>query len=104
MKLEALKDRLAALVGVDLPKPRLSAVAWAQIDAEYGGLSAKERAELVDWLETQRAAATGQTGIDWVFIQAALTTVEQLHVPKSPGRAAQSASVTWHRYAPVSAG
>lgn len=81
MKLEPLKEQLAALVGAGLPKPRLGAVAWAQIDAEYDGLSAKEMAELVAWLETQRAAAvTARTDAEWIFIRAALTSAQQMRV------------------------
>jgi hypothetical protein len=72
-----LKNLLSALVSADYPTFRLAALARREIETAWGGLSTAEIAELDVWLRDQEMTTQRQARVSWVYVRAALTSVQQ---------------------------
>jgi hypothetical protein len=72
-----LKNLLSELVGADYPTHRLASLARVEIEIAWGALSAAEIAELDTWLEGQQMATQGRDHVNWTYVRAALTSVQQ---------------------------
>jgi hypothetical protein len=72
-----LKNLLSELVGADYPTHRLASLARVEIESAWGDLSAAEIAELDAWLEAQQMATQGRAHVNWAYVRAALTSVQQ---------------------------
>jgi len=72
-----LKNLVSELVGADYPTHRLASLARVEIETAWGDLSAAEIAELDAWLENQQMATQGRDHVNWAYVRAALTSVQQ---------------------------
>jgi hypothetical protein len=72
-----IKNVLSALVGAEYSAPRLSRLARQQMEAIWDDLSAREISKLDAWLNDQVMAAQGRPQIEWTYIRAAFTSMQQ---------------------------
>jgi hypothetical protein len=72
-----IKNVLSALVGAEYAAPRLSRLARQHMEAIWDDLSAREISELDAWLKDQQVAAEGRAHIEWIYICAAFTSMQQ---------------------------
>jgi hypothetical protein len=76
-----IKRSLSALVGANYATARLTQLARQQIEAIWRGLSAGEISQLDAWLMDQQMAAQGRAQIEWTYIRATLTSIQQAGGP-----------------------
>ena len=80
-----LKNLLSELVSADYPTHRLASLALVEIETAWGDLSVTEIAELDTWLENQQMATQGRDHVNWAYVRAVLTSVQQTQGAYSNG-------------------
>ena len=80
-----LKVVLSDLVSADYPVHRLASLARLEIENAWGDLSTAEIAGLDAWLENRQMATQGRDHVNWAYVRAALTSVQQTHGAYSNG-------------------
>jgi hypothetical protein len=73
-----LKYLLNEFVNAGYPIHRLANLARLEIETAWSDLSAAEIVELDAWLEDQQMATRGRDHVNWTYVRAALTSVQQI--------------------------
>lgn len=80
-----IKRILSAFIDADYPTARLTQLAEQQIEAVWNDLSARDISELSAWLAERQMAAQGRAQIEWTYIRAVFTSIQQEGGPLRTG-------------------
>lgn len=76
-----IRQILASLIGADYTTHHLAQLARRHIKAVWNDLSPSEISELGDWLLDRQMAAQGRAQIEWTYIRATFTSIQQAGEP-----------------------